>query len=109
LSLFKQYILERTDRQIIETEYGFATYAFTDHNTVYIEDIYVIPEYRKRGLASEFANEIAELAKNKGCTKMIGTVVPTTKTATDSLKTLLAYGMKIQSCSNNFIVMEKGI
>jgi GNAT superfamily N-acetyltransferase len=109
LSLYSQYILERTDRLILETEYGFATYVYLPDNTVYIEDIFVLPEYRKKGIASQFADEIVELARNKGCKKVIGSVVPSAKTSTDSMKTLLAYGMKIESSVNNFITLSKEI
>lgn len=109
LSLYSQYITERTDRLILETEYGFATYVYLADNTVYIEDIYVSPEYRKKGIASRFADEIADIARSKGCKKMIGSVVPSTKTSTDSMKTLLAYGMKLESSTNNFITLVKEI
>lgn len=109
MSLYGQYIQERTDRQIIETDYGFATYAFTDDKTVYIEDIYIIPEHRSSGLASAIADEIAVIAKQKGCSRMMGSVVPSAKNSTDSVKVLIAYGMKLQSSSNNFIIFDKDL
>jgi len=109
LSLYSQYITERTDRLVLETDKGFAVYAYLPDNTVYIEDIYISPEYRKQGLASEFANKIANIAKTKGCTRMIGSVVPSAKASTESLKVLLAYGMKLASSTNNFITLSKDI
>ncbi len=109
MSLYSKYVTERTNKQILETEYGFATYNFPDATTVYIEDIYVLPEHRKSGLAAAIANEIVVIAKEKGCTQILGSVVPTANNSTDSLKVLLAYGMKLRNCSNDFIVFQKDI
>lgn len=109
LSLYSRYIEERTNKSVLETETGFATYSFPDPTTVYLEDIYILPEYRKKSQASVLADEIADLAKAKGCTKMLGSVVPTANNSTDSLKILIAYGMKLDSCTNNFILLSKGI
>jgi len=109
VSLYQAYIHEKTNKSIIETDSGFATYSFPDEKTVYIEDIYVIPSKRKSGLASELANQIAQIAKERGCTEMLGSVVPNTKNSTDSLLVLLAYGMTLNSSSNNFILFSKTI
>jgi hypothetical protein len=109
LSLFSQYIQERTDRQVLEAEHGFATYIINPNKTVYIEDLYIVPEQRKSGLASKFTNDIIEIAKLQGCTKLYGSVVPTTKTSTESLKAFLAFGMRLDSSTNDFIVLSKDI
>ena len=55
------------------------------------------------------ADEIAKIAKKEGCTKMLGSVVPSAKNSTISLKVLLAYGMTLQSSTNDFIIFEKEI
>lgn len=106
LSLYSQYISEKTNKKILETDTGFATYSITE-STVYLEDIYIVPAYRKTGLAAKMADQIAEIAKAKGCSKMFGSVIPTTSGSTESLKVLLAYGMKLDSATNNFIVFVK--
>ena len=109
-SLYAQYLQERTEDCIWETKEGFATYRYINGgNTVYVIDIYVIPEARKNHHAAHMADRIAEIAKFKGCTEMIGTVVPGTKGSTDSLKVLLAYGMSLKSAGDNLIVMGRGL
>lgn len=108
-SLYAQYIEEREGKHILESEYGFATYQFLDNGRCYIEDIYVVPDYRKSYAASNMANAITAIAKDKGCKTLIGSVVPSAKGSTASLKVLLAYGFKLESCQNNFIVMSKEI
>lgn len=110
MSLYKHYVWERLGDYTIETEQGFATYRFlNEKKTVYIVDIYVLPEFRKSGLAADMANEIAEIAKKEGATEMLGTVSPSANTATDSMKVLLAYGMKLLNASEQLIVFRKDI
>lgn len=108
MSLYAQYINERENKQILETEQGFATYSFTKDG-VYIEDIFVSKDYRHNNVASQLADQIIEIAKQKGCTKVFGSVVPSANNSTISLKVLLSYGFKLNSSTNNFILMSKEI
>lgn len=109
MSLYADYIREKTNDHILETADGFATYRFPDENTVYIVDIYVPKEIRKSGVATCLANEIVNLAKLKGCTKLIGSVVPSAKDSDTSLKVLQGYGMTLDSSTNDFILFKKEI
>lgn len=109
-SLYSKYVHERLGKQVLEVEHGFATYIFMDdQKAVYIEDIYVDPDFRKSGIASEMANQITLIAIEKGYKKIIGTVVPSTNGSTDSLKTMLAYGFRLDSTTNNLILLTKEI
>lgn len=108
MSHYADYILERTTDQIIEGPSGFATFRYLNEGkTVYIIDIYTTPEERKKGAAGILADLIAEEAKSKGATEMLGTVVPSTKNSTVSLRVLLGYGFKLQSAGNDLIVFRK--
>ncbi len=109
MSLYAQYILEHRGDEIIENEYGFATYRYLNNDTVYIVDIYIVPEYRKSNKASVIADEVVRAAKLRGCVKLLGTVTPTAKNSTVSLKVLLGYGMTLQSSSADCIIFEKDI
>lgn len=108
MSLYGDYISERENKFILEDERGFATYYFID-NSVYIEDIYTGKDHRHKHVAADFADQIALIAKGKGIDKMLGSIVPSANHSTESLKVLLAYGFKLESCTNNFIIMSKGI
>lgn len=108
MSLFGQYIKEREGKEIVEDDTGFATYFYINEG-VYIQDIYVHPDHRHTGAASKLADQIAAIAKAKGNTKMYGSIMPTAKNSTASLKALLAYGFSLESAHNNAIVMVKGI
>jgi len=109
MSMYSEYIKEKLGDDVIETEQGFATYRFSDPTTVYILNIYIRPDYRKSGAATDIADIIRDIAKKKGCTKMLGSVVPSTKDSTISLKVLLGYGMKLDSSTNDFILFSKEI
>lgn len=109
MSLYSNYLREKTQDHIIEMDQGFATYRFMDEKTVYIVDIYVLPDFRKQNLASTIADTIVDVARKKGCNKLLGSVVPSNKGSTISLKVLLGYGMTLKSSSNDFVVFEKEI
>ena len=108
MSLFGDYIKERLDKSIVENEHGFCTYFFVNDG-VYIEDLYVSPEHRKSHVAAKLADQVAEIAKEKGFKRMYGSVQPSAKGSTASLKVLLAYGMSLESSGPNAILMSKGI
>jgi len=109
MSLYASYLKERTSDNIVELPEGFATYRLLNTNQCYIIDIYVLPEYRKSGIASHLADTIVAMAKTQGCTELLGTVVPSTNSSTTSLKVLLAYGMSLHSADSNLIVCKKDI
>lgn len=109
-SLYAKYLTERTNDQILETSEGFATYRYLGNGkTVYIVDIYVLPEARKNKAASKIADEIVKEAKAKGCNELIGSVVPSMKNSSISIKVLLGYGMVLNSAANDFVVFRKEI
>jgi hypothetical protein len=110
MSLYGEYLTERTDDTIIETVSGFATYRYiNDGKSVYIIDIFVVKEQRQNFHATFLADQIVAEAKSKGCTELIGTVMPSSKNSTTSLKVLLGYGMQLHSASENCIVFRKDI
>lgn len=92
-SLYAQYISERIGRGILESEDGFATFEYVSEDTVYIIDLYVVPEKRKNGIAAELADKIVEQAVKDGKKFLLGSVDITAKGAEDSIKVLQAYGM----------------
>jgi GNAT superfamily N-acetyltransferase len=108
--MYAKYLTERTSDSILETHQGYATYRYlNDGKTVYIIDIYVLPDFRKLGVAATMADTIVDEAKVKGCTEVLGSVVPTAKGSTESLKVLLGYGMSLQSSAIDFIIFRKEI
>lgn len=108
MEMFAEYLKERENKECLYSDKGFATYLF-DKQTCYIESIYVRPEFRKSGEASRLADKITEIAVERGCNLLMGSVCPSTNGSTASLKVLLAYGFGLVSSSGNFIILSKEI
>lgn len=109
-SMYAQYLAERTKDEILETDVGFVTYRFLNEGgSVYIMDIFVKPECRLKGAAAEMADIVAEIAKERGATEMLGSVNPSAKHSTESLKVLVAYGMTLSGATNDIIFFRKDI
>lgn len=110
MRMYGKYLAEKTNDLLVETDKGFATYRYLDNEkAVYIIDLYVLPDFRQTNIASTIADNIVREAKEKGCTKLLGSVVPSNKGSTISLKVLLAYGMYLESSTNDFIIFRKDI
>ncbi len=106
MSLFAKYIEELAGKEIIEDELGFATF-YQVNDGMYIEDIFVLPYARKSGHASLYADKIAVIAQERGLKKLYGSIKPSNKTSTEAMKTLLAYGFRIDSSAMNAIALVK--
>lgn len=110
MSFYADYLKEKTSDQIIETDQGFATYRYINEGkSVYIVDIYVVPEARKKHVASDIAEKICAMAKDDGCIDLIGTVIPSNKNSSASLDVLRSFGMELQSSSSDLIIFRKAL
>lgn len=108
MSLYADYILEREGKLMVEDANGFASFAIANEEC-YIENIYVVPGKRLSGLASKYADQIVEIAKDKGCKYLTGSVKPSANGSTESMKALLGYGFKLLSASHDAIFFIKEI
>jgi acetyltransferase (GNAT) family protein len=109
MSLYAEYIKERRNHGCLETEDGFATFEYVTDKIVYIIDLYVVPSKRKSNIASNLADEICRVAKEAGKTQLLGSVDLQSIGAQDSIKVLLAYGMKISHAEKNALYFIKDI
>lgn len=108
-SLYGKYIEERAGRHIVEKEHGFATYQYMTDNLVYIQDIYVEPEYRKSKLATQIADEIVDQAVKDGKRYLLGSVDLAAIGADVSKQVLKSYGMSVYLESGSIIFYIKEI
>lgn len=106
MNMLSRYLKERQNVDTIQNEYGFATYQI-NADSCYIIDIWVNPEFRNKNIASQIADEITDIAKKNGCLYILGSICPEANNSTDSLKVLLAYGMKLMSIQGNLIFFKK--
>ena len=107
MSHYAQYVRDRGLEEILEIEEGYVTYRYLDDVTVYIIDIFIAPEFRRMNFAAELANTIASEARERGCTRMMGTVAPKAKNAAASVQVLLAYGMHPHSVGEGLMIFMK--
>jgi len=107
-SLYSKYIKEREGKEIIESGIGFMTYKIKG-DECYVADVYIEPEFRKSGIASEMCSKIEKIARERGCKFLTGTVTPSLEGANVSLISQLNYGFKLHSCINDFIILKKDL
>lgn len=107
-SLYAQYIKEREGLNVVETEHGFASYEL-DKDFAYIVDIYVLPQHRKSGLASELADKVQEIAKRHNVRILLGSIDPKASGADVSEKALLGYGFKKSHETDALVFYKKEI
>lgn len=108
MQLLANYLKEREGYDSLITDEGFAVYKIMT-NECYIKDIYVHPDFRKGKVASDLADTIANIAKQHGCTVLVGSVSTDCGDPTASTKVLLAYGFTIAAAIQGGILFKKGI
>lgn len=101
-----EYFKEREGFDSIVTDEGFASYRFAGEEC-YIRDIWVSHDYRKKRVAADMADAIAERARKHGCKYLTGSVNTLANNATASVKVLLAYGFQIHSAIQGAILFRK--
>lgn len=107
--MYGEYIAEREGKFILEDEMGFATY-LVNKDEVYIVDIYVKREHRKSGHAKRLADQVCKKCKEEhGVKRVLGSVDIRVKTATESMKVLLAYGMRVHGLQGTLLYFQKEI
>lgn len=67
---FNCFVAETDEREIV----GYATYFFSYPTwigkSLYMDDLYVVPAYRGKGLGIKLTETLIEFAKSSGCKKM---------------------------------------
>lgn len=104
--MYLDYVRDRLGKDGVEMEEGFAIWQFIG-DAIYLEDIYVKPEFRKNHCATMIADYVAQVGRTEKKVYMLGTVLPTATGATESLKVLLAYGMRLLKIEDGLIWFYK--
>lgn len=107
-SHYAAYIKERWGTEVIEDERGFVSFRPAKDGML-IEDIYVIPELRSKGVARHFGEEVTKIAKNRGFSKLYGTVATSAPYSEYNVTSYIKWGFKIANCQNNVIYLVKEI
>jgi hypothetical protein len=108
VDMYAAYLEELGGKHLFRNDKGFIIYSFVENNC-YVEEVYILPEHRGQKDFLLLYNGVVEIAKQKGCKKLLGSVVPSANGSTKSLNMLISYGAKLVSSSNNFILLEKEV
>lgn len=110
MSLYAEYVKEKTGDNIIEDGRSFITYRYLNAGkTIFVVDLFVHPDFRKTDIAPCLVREVIKEAKSKGATELLSAVVPSLKEGTKSLKFQLGMGMKLLSSAHDVILLRKDI
>lgn len=93
MSLYGDYVKEREGFDIVENEFGFATYKISG-DECYLRDIYVRPKSRRDKVCFKLADEVSAIAKAQGCHWLVGSVAINATGVENSTAVLKAYGFK---------------
>lgn len=95
---FNCFVAETKDKKII----GYATYFFCYYTwigkSLYMDDLYVKPEYRANGIGTKLINKVIQFAKDSECNKLRWQVSDWNKPAIDFYTHI---GAKIDSNEHN--------
>lgn len=95
---FNCFVAETNDKIIV----GYVTYFFCYYTwigkSLYMDDLYVTPEYRANGIGTRLINRVIEFAKNSQCHKLQWQVSEWNKPAIDFYKNI---GATIDSVEQN--------
>jgi hypothetical protein len=108
IDMYAAYLEELGAKHLYRNDKGFVIYSFTD-DSIYLEEIFILPEFRGKKEFAILANKINDIAKEKGFKKILGSVIPSINNSTRSVAMMLSYGAKLVSSSNNFIIFEKEV
>lgn len=103
--MWLDYIRERMPmKDVIETPEGFAVYYNIEaESAVYIEDIYVKPQFRRSGITGVLLSEVIKETKMP---YVLGSIDVTAKGTTASLKGLLKAGFEPYRTEGNLMFLR---
>lgn len=108
--LYAEYIKEREGMNLIEKQYGFCTYKIINEY-IYLADIYIKKDERRKGLTKVLVNEVEEIGKNNDCTFILGSFCLDTNNWKSGKALVKALGFKYfkKQRKTNMIYVSKEI
>lgn len=108
-SMYKDYIEEQlANRFVYETDYGFMTYNKIE-DVLQLEEIYILPQMRRKGLASKFYDEAEKIGKELKCSYLKGSIIIGTNNAEQSMQCLLKNKFKLYYSNGIIIYLKRDI
>ena len=108
--MYAEYLKERESVTLLEFNYGLATYSVITKQEIYVQDVYIKPEFRSQKLAHKLTDECISHYENNSKEKVkaiYGSVDIQANGTESSMKTILSYGFKINNIENNKMIYFK--
>lgn len=104
MSLWKEYLLEREGKLVIEDDDSLVSYCI-EGDVCLIGEVYIKKEKRHGPKARQMLEQIKTIAKDAGCTRLLGTVNPGDRNAQRNLAIQIALGFNKIGETNQLIVL----
>ncbi len=107
MSLYAEFIKEHEDFETLEyPDIGFASYRISGQEC-YIKNIFITKVHRSQKISYKMQEDITSIAKEKGCTYLLGTVCPYSRSATFSMAGLIKDGFKFHRYDSSLMYFTK--
>lgn len=106
LTKYAKYIKEKANHELFENEFGFITYEISK-DCVHIHDLWIDPDYRIKGHASNLVEVVIGQGEVNGCKYLTACVQINSNNVTDTLKAQLHYGFLVVGANENEIKLAK--
>lgn len=108
MSLFAKYIKERENAELLQHDWGFATYK-VGPDYIYVQDFFVDKEERKNGRAQQLMIELIAVATEAGKSSLIGSVDPKDPNSSTMTSIMFSRDFKLISCDGTLIYLKKDL
>lgn len=102
LDLFGKYVKEREGAVLLKHEHGFAIYK-DQGDFGYLQDVYVLPDYRQTGIGRELMQTALKMAKKSNKIALLTSTDTNANGATESAIAILKTGFKILKTEDSMI------
>jgi len=111
--MYKSFIEERYGCEFIEFDnVGWLSYTMSS-DICYLQDMYIVPEHRRKGYSQEMAAAVENIARDNRCTKLMTTVnldyAEKGKGDRANMYAILKFGFNLIKSGNNYLVFRKDI
>ena len=112
-SLWPEYLQEQFGENTVSLEYswGFVNYSFPAYapNCIELEDIYVVPEQRRKGRGTELFKKVCKAGIEAGKDALLTQVQIESKVCVSSLLAQLSVGLIPISAQNDTILLRRSL
>lgn len=110
--MYAEYLRERENKEILQDDRGFAIYGYNcvpgvDFPHVYLQDVFVRPEHRRKGHSRKLTNQVVDQAKDAGFKIMLTSVDSAARASHDSLLAVIGNGFKLFTATGSEIWFSK--